>query len=138
MYRPDDALETAGALFVLALAALGLAVLVYVFTPTAAGATECRARPGDRDSYWSYREIDGRRCWYRGHRRLDKSELHWPEREREPEPEPERKPPRPILRPVPFLSPAWRAQALEPEPDLPECCWPPITEFDSRFLGAGK
>ena len=131
MHVPDDSLETAGALFVLLLAALGLAVLAFIFMPTAAGAIECRARPGDRNSYWSYREIDGRRCWYRGHRRMAKSQLHWPE----PEP---KAPARPALKPVPFLEPSWRAQALEPEPDLPECCWPPVTQFDMRFLGVGK
>ena len=58
--------------------AFSVAVLAYVLMPTAAGALECRERPGDRASYWSYRIVDGERCWYRGHRRIAKSRLHWP------------------------------------------------------------
>lgn len=69
--------DTAGALLVMVLAALGVAVLAYVLMPTAAGALECRERP-DGKTYWSYRLIDGERCWYRGHRVLPKSRLHWP------------------------------------------------------------
>lgn len=26
---------------------------------------------------WSWREIDGRRCWYPGHRGYSKTRLHW-------------------------------------------------------------
>lgn len=26
---------------------------------------------------WSWREIDGRRCWYPGHRGYSKARLHW-------------------------------------------------------------
>jgi hypothetical protein len=39
---------------------------------------ECRPGkpPGARD-YWSWREIDGRRCWYPGRPGIPKSLLHW-------------------------------------------------------------
>ena len=39
---------------------------------TAAQALECH------DSGRAWREIDGRRCWFDGPRRLPKAELHWP------------------------------------------------------------
>jgi hypothetical protein len=39
-------------------------------------AIECRARPESRE-YWSWRQIEGRRCWFKGHRRIDKKLLSW-------------------------------------------------------------
>jgi hypothetical protein len=44
-----------------------------------AQATECSSeRPSNTRSYWSYRLIDGRKCWYEGKPMLSKSLLHWP------------------------------------------------------------
>ena len=58
-------------------AAIGLAVALEVTLPTAkAEAIECRAKPETR-GYWSWREIDGRRCWYEGRRRISKELLSW-------------------------------------------------------------
>ena len=58
-------------------AAIGLAVALEVTLPTAKAETiECRARPESRE-YWSWRQIDGRRCWFKGHRRIDKKLLSW-------------------------------------------------------------
>jgi hypothetical protein len=37
---------------------------------------ECRERPEARE-YWSWREIDGRRCWFKGHRSISKKLLSW-------------------------------------------------------------
>jgi hypothetical protein len=37
---------------------------------------ECRERPETRE-YWSWREIDGRRCWFKGHRSISKKQLSW-------------------------------------------------------------
>ena len=37
---------------------------------------ECRERPATRE-YWSWREIDGRRCWFKGHHSLPKKLLSW-------------------------------------------------------------
>src|SRR5262249_43675036 len=34
------------------------------------------SKPPDRE-WWAWREIDGRRCWYRGSRNKPKSELRW-------------------------------------------------------------
>lgn len=44
-----------------------------------AQAKECRAeRPSNAQAYWSYRLIDGRKCWYEGRPGFSKSLLHWP------------------------------------------------------------
>lgn len=44
-----------------------------------AQARQCSAeRPSTARSYWSYRLIDGRKCWYEGKPMLSKSLLHWP------------------------------------------------------------
>jgi len=55
-----------------------LAVLaVFVcFADTAAATTACRSSPG-KDDYYRYRLVDGRKCWTRGHEKIDKSELYW-------------------------------------------------------------
>ena len=36
------------------------------------------ARPTSQHGYWSYRLIDGRKCWYEGKTMLSKSLLVWP------------------------------------------------------------
>jgi hypothetical protein len=41
-------------------------------------AKECRVeRPSNAQAYWSYRIIDGRKCWYEGRPGFSKSLLHW-------------------------------------------------------------
>ena len=58
-------------------AAIVLALALEVTLPTAKAETiECRARPETRE-YWSWREIDGRRCWFKGHRSISKKLLSW-------------------------------------------------------------
>jgi len=43
-----------------------------------AQAKQCSTeRPSNARSYWSYRLIDGRKCWYEGKPMLSKSLLHW-------------------------------------------------------------
>jgi hypothetical protein len=43
-----------------------------------AQARQCSTeRPSNARSYWSYRLIDGRKCWYEGQPMLPKSMLHW-------------------------------------------------------------
>jgi hypothetical protein len=57
--------------------AIVLALALEVTLPTAKAETiECRARPETRE-YWSWREIDGRRCWFKGHRSISKKLLCW-------------------------------------------------------------
>ena len=36
------------------------------------------APPAGRHGYWSYRLIDGRKCWYEGKQMLSKSLFAWP------------------------------------------------------------
>lgn len=38
------------------------------------------AAPAGHHGYWSYRLIDGRKCWYEGKTRISKSLLEWPAR----------------------------------------------------------
>jgi hypothetical protein len=38
-------------------------------------ALECRTAPS-KDSYWQWRQVDGRRCWFPGSGNL-KTDLHW-------------------------------------------------------------
>ena len=40
---------------------------------------ECSvARPSNAQGYWSWRLIDGRKCWYAGKTMISKSLLQWP------------------------------------------------------------
>jgi hypothetical protein len=44
-----------------------------------AKAMECSvARPSNAHGYWSWRLIDGRKCWYAGKTMISKSLLQWP------------------------------------------------------------
>ena len=44
-----------------------------------AKAMECSvARPSNAQGYWSWRLIDGRKCWYAGKTMISKSLLQWP------------------------------------------------------------
>jgi hypothetical protein len=44
-----------------------------------AHAKQCSVeRPSNARSFWSYRFIDGRKCWYEGKPMLSKSLLEWP------------------------------------------------------------
>ena len=44
-----------------------------------AKAVECSvARPSSAHGYWSWRQIDGRKCWYAGKTMVSKSLLQWP------------------------------------------------------------
>ena len=41
--------------------------------------TQCSIeRPSNARSFWSYRLIDGRKCWYEGKPMMPKSVLYWP------------------------------------------------------------
>jgi hypothetical protein len=52
--------------------------IAFFFSATPTQAKQCSAeRPSNAQSYWSYRLIDGRKCWYEGKPMLSKSLLHW-------------------------------------------------------------
>jgi hypothetical protein len=53
-----------------------LAALV-MFNCSVAHAVECRPSKGT-DGWYSWRIIDGQKCWYKGRQVLDKTKLHWP------------------------------------------------------------
>jgi hypothetical protein len=54
------------------------AFLAASLTPSAGNSQviECRAEKGDGYP-WAWREIDGRRCWYKGKAGMDKKLLRW-------------------------------------------------------------
>ena len=58
------------------------AACIAVLMPTGvanAKAMECSAaRPSSAQGYWSWRLIDGRKCWYAGKTMISKSLLQWP------------------------------------------------------------
>lgn len=54
---------------------------------------QCRVVPPSSRGYWSWRLIDGRKCWYEGKPMLSKSLLEWPARA-EAAPDSEREPAR--------------------------------------------
>jgi hypothetical protein len=59
-----------------------IATLLPVGTPNAQAKQHCSAAaPSNPDErWWSYRLIDGRKCWYEGKPMLSKSLLEWPKR----------------------------------------------------------
>ncbi len=68
-------------------AALVVSMLVSmtVSMTGAQAATQCQAEiVKGRTTHWTYRLIDGRKCWYEGKAQLPKSELYWGDR-KEPE-----------------------------------------------------
>jgi hypothetical protein len=65
-------------LLILAASLAGVASLAFFVSVIPAQASQCSAkRPAHVRSYWSYRLIDGRKCWYEGKPMLPKSMLHW-------------------------------------------------------------
>lgn len=56
-----------------------IATLSSIGIPTAQAKQKCRAEmPPNLHGYWSWRLIDGRKCWYEGKPMLAKSLLEWP------------------------------------------------------------
>jgi outer membrane biosynthesis protein TonB len=79
--------------------AASILALASVETPDAQARQQCSAAmPSSKHSYWSYRLIDGRKCWYEGKPGLSKDLLEWPreanprEARQEPKEEPKREP----------------------------------------------
>src|SRR4030081_1808575 len=63
--------------FVARLLPLGIVLLIGM---QAAEAKQCSAAmPSNPQGHWSYRLIDGRKCWYQGENNFPKSLLQWPE-----------------------------------------------------------
>jgi hypothetical protein len=63
--------------FTVLVAALSAALLPI--NAPAAQVKECRAAvPAKAQGHWSWRRIDGRKCWYSGKTVIPKSALRWP------------------------------------------------------------
>ena len=59
--------------------------MVLFFSMPTAQAKQCSvARPSNAHGHWSYRLIDGRKCWYQGEYMLSKSLLQWPAQAAQP------------------------------------------------------
>jgi hypothetical protein len=61
-----------------AIAAIALVSLFLILAPNTVAALECVSAAPRDSRYWSWRQIDGRRCWYPGRPGLSKSKLYWP------------------------------------------------------------
>src|SRR5262245_54933502 len=64
--------------------ALALAVAWTTMTITyraPEAATACKEKRIIDGHHWSWRIVDGEKCWYRGARRLSKAKLYWPDDE---------------------------------------------------------
>ena len=57
---------------------LPLAMFLLVGVQTAQAKQCASAIPSQPQGHWSYRLIDGRKCWYQGDNNLSKSLLRWP------------------------------------------------------------
>jgi hypothetical protein len=127
-----------------------VAIAIYLIFIGFAAAIECRERPGGGRSHWTYRIVDGDRCWYPGRHMIPKSRLYWPN---------EQKPNRKIKGDPVFNAiraeeetsvelgavtwhmkrPFDEAKAINPplnlavpsDPDV----WPDLSEFERRFVG---
>ena len=100
---------------------LGATILSSV---SSAQAIECASElPAVRSGHWSYRIIDGRKCWYEGKTMLPKSALRWPDPSSE----------------VQVKMPATDGQNFR-DPEDGSCCWPPLGDdnsFESRWRALG-
>lgn len=86
-----------------------------------ARAVDCHSAKGAGHP-WSWRQIDGKRCWYKGKTGIDKKRLRWPKPSTVG-----MAPGRP--KPVPVAS---------PNDPLLYSVWPPRDTFDDRFKGEPK
>jgi hypothetical protein len=93
--------EVAVFIALLAICAMLILIVLHLTEVIAAPSVKCQATPPPVNTYVQWRIIDGRRCYYIGRLKLDKSLLYW-----EPEPPIEVEP-----MPLPTPAPAIRAQS---------------------------
>lgn len=135
MIRGRTTIE-ARALVCLALLASILFILFVLVRPVFAAdaVTECSAARGD-GGHWSWREIEGKRCWYRGEPGRSKSLLRWSlSSPRSSAVEGRAEISTPDLGPAPVIEPTpikaeeevpWQA-SLEDQLKASTCCWPEL------------
>jgi hypothetical protein len=120
---------------------LGVALLASTLLASLTGAQaaiECQAEIiKGRASHWSYRLIDGRKCWYEGKTQIPKSDLFWPDRK---EPAVAASPPAvPVQSTNAQASPAPDEREESTDPEDGSCCWPPQQQdsFEARWHSLG-
>lgn len=93
---------------------------ILMVSASSAEAIDCAAElPTVRKGHWTYRIVDGRKCWYAGRASIPKSSLRWVKRERDPSP----------VNAKAEMSSIDRADFTDPEDG--SCCWPPATKDES-------
>src|ERR1700759_4101947 len=94
------------------------AFVAGLFIAGAAAAKQpCNAEAG-KQGYWSWRMIDGRKCWYEGKPMLSKSSLEWPSR------------------PAAKAEPEEVASAAIEKPGNPMDAQARVIDSDSRVIGS--
>ena len=88
--------------------------------------------PANRKGHWSYRLIDGRKCWYEGKTMMPKSSLRWADKSQ------------PEAQAVSLPEEQSKAPATDgrdfSDPEDGSCCWPPAgadNSFESRWRSLG-
>jgi len=105
--------------------------IVLLLGMQTAQAKQCSASiPPNPQGHWSYRFIDGRKCWYQGENNLSKSLLQWPEQTSALSPSSERESPldEELMPPV-----NQNVSAISGKPDNQS--EPDSDSFDARWRG---
>ena len=96
-----------------------VAALFSMPVATAVAKQQCSASmPSGAHGYWSWRMIDGRKCWYEGKPMLSKSSLEWPSR------------------PAAKAEPEEVASAAIEKPGNPMDAQARVIDSDSRVIGS--
>lgn len=112
--------------------------LLFGLLPVTASAIDCRSERGS-DSWWSWRNIDGKRCWYKGQPGMSKDKLRWataPQEAKRQEPATKRQEPTAKRQePAPKRSAQRQPTALRHDDDerqrLLHSYWPPLPPKES-------
>jgi hypothetical protein len=109
------------------IARTAFALIILVLAPNTVTALECSSSAPRDQGYWSWRQIDGRRCWYPGRPGMSKSKLYWPSTSASPPTKQQTY--GSAVSPLPLQR--------EQEDVLLESVWPalPQDSFEDRFRG---
>jgi hypothetical protein len=78
IYRKGDSMRGQILLAVFAVCIAALAAHSMPMAEAKAQVRQCSASPSKTQGHWSWRLIDGRKCWYAGKTVIAKSSLRWP------------------------------------------------------------
>jgi hypothetical protein len=109
-----------------------LSVLALTLSRPSHGAT-CQHEPSGNGS-WSWREIDGQKCWYGSRRVLHKVQLHWPHEAKETQPKPTPDKPTPP-KPTPPLQSSWLEKAGD-KATAATLYFPTLTQSSNSLMDA--